>query len=203
MDSPPQRGFWLDRNQGYEWGWQKVSSANFSVGAHALASVVQKLAHRRKNMLGLRTDNIFELWLVGAESVHGGDALDGGVQFVEKFVGDARSDFGAETPAQHVFVSDDDAMILAHGGGDGVPIVGRERAEIDDFDGNAFALELRGGDFSAMHDGAERDDADFGTFFDDARLAEGNRIVGAGIFGAVVRLTIAVLVLEEQPAPTA
>src|SRR5260370_16631096 len=131
MDSPPQRGFWLDRNQGYEWGWQKVSSANFSVGAQAIALVVQKLAHRRKNMLGLRKDNIFELWLVGAESVHGGDALDGGVQFVEKFVGDARGDFGAETPAQHVFVSDDDPMILPPGGDDGVPIVAIQRAEID------------------------------------------------------------------------
>src|SRR5260370_26656331 len=159
MDSPPQRGFWLDRNQGYEWGWQKVSSANFSFGAHALASVVQKPAHRRKNMLGLRKDNIFELWLVGAESVHGGDALDGGVQFVEKFVGDAGGDFGPETPAQHVFVSDDDALILAHGGGDGVPIVGREREEIDDFNVDAFALVLRGGYISAMHSGAVPDHA--------------------------------------------
>src|SRR5258707_10785578 len=148
-------------------------------------------------MLGLRKDNIFELWLVGAESVHGGDALDGGVQFVEKFVGDARGDFGAETPAQHVFVSDDDAMILAHGGGDGVPIVARERAEIDDFDGNAFALELRGGDFSAMHDGAERDGADFGTFFDDARLAEGNRIVGGGILGTIEGLAVPMLAVRE------
>src|SRR5216683_359977 len=181
-----------------ERGWQKVSSANFPFGAHALASVVQKLAHRRKNMLGLRKDNIFELGLVGAEGVHGSDAFDGGVELIEKLVGDARGDFRAKTPAQHVFISDDDAMIFAHGGGDGVPIVGGERAEIDDFDGDAFALELRGSDFRAMHDGAEGDDADFGTFFHQTRFAEGNGVVGAGIFGAIVRLAVEMLVLEEH-----
>src|SRR6266851_6354604 len=149
-------------------------------------------------MLGLRKDNIFELGLIGAEVSHGSVGLDGGVELLEKLVGNARGDFRAETPAQHVFVGDDDAMILADGGGDGVPIVGRERAEIDDFNGDAFALELRGGDFGTMHDGAEGDDADFAAFFDDVRFAEGNSVVGSGIFGAIVGLAIEVLVLEEH-----
>src|SRR5438445_11597745 len=116
--------------------------------------------------------------MVGAESVHGGYALDRGVEFVEKLVGDARSDFRAETPAQHVFIGHDDAVILAHGGGDGVPIVGREGAEIDDLYGDAFASELRGGNFSAMHDGAEGDEADITAFFDYAGFAVRNGMVG-------------------------
>src|SRR6266478_2381578 len=198
MDSPPQSGFSLTSVQSYEWGRQKVSCANFLFGAEALASVVQKLADRRKNMLGLRKDNIFELWLIGAEGVHGGAALDGGVELVEKLVGDAGGDFRAETPAQHVFICHEDTMIFAHGGGDGVPVIRRERAEIDDFDGDAFALELRGGDFGAMHDGAESDDAHFGAFFHDARFAEGDGVVGTGILGAIVRLAIEMLVLEEH-----
>src|SRR6267154_2574387 len=149
-------------------------------------------------MLGLRQNNIFELRLVGAESVHGGHALHGGVELFEKFVGDARSDFGAETPAQHVFVGHDYAVILAHGGGDGVPIVGRERAEIDNLDGDAFALELRGGDFGAMHDGAEGDDADVAALFDYAGFAERNGIVGPRIFRTIVGLAVKMLVLEKH-----
>src|SRR6267378_1185263 len=149
-------------------------------------------------MLGLRQNNIFELRLVGAEGVHGGHALDRGVELFEKFVGYARCDFGAETPAQHIFIGHDYAMILAHGGGDGVPIVGRERAKIDDFDGDAFAFELRGGDFGAMHDGAESDDADVAAFFDYAGFAERNGIVGPGIFRTIVGLAVKMLVLEKH-----
>src|SRR6266403_3625011 len=110
------------------------SGEKFPLEAGALVSVVQKLAHRRKNMLRLRQDNIFELGLVGAEGVHGGHALDRGVEFFEKFIGNAGGDFGAETPAQHIFIGHDYAVILAHGGSDGVPIVGRKRAKIDDLD---------------------------------------------------------------------
>src|SRR6266436_219579 len=198
MDSPPQSGFSLTSVQSYEWGRQKVSCANFLFGAEALASGVQKLADRRKNMLGLRKDNIFELWLIGAEGVHGGDALDGGVELVEKLVGDAGGDFRAETPAQHVFICHEDTMIFAHGGGDGVPVIRRERAEIDDLDGDAFAFELRGGDFGAMHDGAESDDADVAAFFDYAGFAERNGIVGPGIFGTIVGLAVKMLVLEKH-----
>src|SRR6266850_5960539 len=149
-------------------------------------------------MLGLRQNNIFELRLVGAEGVHGRHALHGSVQLFKKFVGNARGDFGAETPAQHVFIGNDDAVILAHGGGDGVPIVGRERAEIDDLDGDAFAFELRGGDFGAMHDGAESDDADVAPFFDYAGFTERDGIVGPGIFGTIVGLAVKMLVLEKH-----
>ena len=42
------------------------------------------------------------------EGVHGGDALDGGVEFVKEVIGDARGEFGkAVAPTQHVFVGDD------------------------------------------------------------------------------------------------
>src|SRR5712664_2384811 len=165
---------------------------------HSSTLVFEELFDGRDDVLGLRKDNIFELRLVGAEGVHGGDAFDRRIELLEKLVGDARGDFRAETPAQHVFVGHDDAMILAYGGGDGVPIVGGERAEVDDFNGDAFALKLRGGDFGAMHDGAEGDDADFRAFLDEAGFAEGNGVVGPGIFRAIVGLAVEMLVLEEH-----
>ena len=148
--------------------------------------------------LGLGEDDVFEFGLVGAESVHGGDALDRGVEFVEKFVGDAGGDFGAVAPAEHVFVGDDNAMGFFDGRGDGFPVVGRKRAQVDDFDGDAFAVELRGGDFGAVDERAVGDDADVGAFGDEAGFAEGNGVIGAGIFGAVVGLAIEMLVLEKH-----
>src|ERR1700722_15671562 len=86
---------------------------------------------------GLGEDDVFELGLVGAEGVHGGDALYGGVELVEKLFADAGGDFGAVAEAAHVFVGNDDAMIFADGRGDRVPVVGSQRAEVDDFDGDA------------------------------------------------------------------
>ena len=60
-------------------------------------------------MGGLRQDDVFERGIVGAEGVHGGDAFYRGVEFFKEFIGDARGDFGAVTPTEHVFVRDDHA----------------------------------------------------------------------------------------------
>src|ERR1700756_1747159 len=89
-------------------------------------------------------------------------------------------------------------MVLADGGGDRVPIVGREGAQVDDFGGDTFAFELRGGDFRTMHDGTEGDDADLVAFLDQTRFAERDGVVGARIFGAIVGLAIEMFVLEEH-----
>ncbi len=110
--------------------------------------------------VGLRKDCVFELGLVGAEGVGSGNTFNGRVQLIEKFLSDTRGDFGAVAPTEHVFVSNDDAMGFADSGSDGFPIVRRERAQIDNFDGDAFTLESSGGDFGAVDDGAKRNDAD-------------------------------------------
>ena len=163
-----------------------------------LQLVLEELLDCGGQVLGLGQDYVFELGLVGAERVHGGDALYRGVELVKELLADAGGDFRAVAAAEHVFVGDDDAMIFADGGGDRFPIVGRERAKVDDFDGDAFALELRGSDFGAMHDGAVGDDADVGAFFDEAGFAERDGVIGTGIFGAIVRLAVEMFVLEEH-----
>src|SRR4029077_16772221 len=104
----------------------------------------------------------------------------------------------AVAPAEHVFVSNDDAMRFADGGRNGFPIVGRQGAQIDYFDGDAFALESGGGDFSAMHNGAKGNDADVQAFPYKAGFAERDGEIRAGIFGAVVGLTVEMFVLEEH-----
>src|SRR5208283_164137 len=149
-------------------------------------------------VVGLGEDGVLELGVVGAKGVPGGDTHDGGVQLGEEFFGNARRDFGAIAPAHHVFVGNDHTVGFAHGGGDGIPIVGRERAKIEDFDGNAFALEGRGGNFSAANDGAIGDDADLFAFLDQAGFAERNGEIRAGVFGAIVGLAIEMFVLEEH-----
>jgi len=63
-------------------------------------------------MARLREDHILELRLIRAKRIHGGDALYGGVQLFEEFVRDARSDFRAVAPAQHVFIGHDEPVRL-------------------------------------------------------------------------------------------
>jgi len=57
---------------------------------------------------------------------------------------------------------------------------------------------LRGSDLGAMHDGAEGDDADVAAFFHHPGFAERHGIVSAGIFGAIVRLAVKMLMLQEH-----
>ena len=89
-------------------------------------------------------------------------------------------------------------MRFADAGGDGFPVIGREGAQVNDFDGDAVAFKSGGGDFGAVNDGAVSDDADLRACFDDPGFTEGDRVVGAGIFGAVVGLAVEMLVLEEH-----
>src|SRR5579863_862502 len=90
-----------------------------------LTSVVDDVLYRGNDGFGLREDDVLQLGLVGAKCVHGGDALYRSVEVVEKLFADAGGDFGAVAEAAHVFVSNDDAVILADGRGDRFPIVGR------------------------------------------------------------------------------
>src|ERR1035438_1896145 len=55
-----------------------------------------------QNRLRLRQDGILEDRLICHEGIQRADALDRGVKFIEKLVGDARSDFGAVSPTEHV-----------------------------------------------------------------------------------------------------
>src|SRR5208283_480646 len=136
--------------------------------------------------------------VIAAEGVAGGDAFNGSVEIGEKLLGDARGDFGAVTPTHHVFIGNDDAMGFADGGGDGFPVVRREGAKIDDFNGDAFAFERRGGNFSAANNGAVSNDADLLTFFDKTGFAKGDGEIRAGIFGAGVGLAVKMFVFEEH-----
>jgi len=47
----------------------------------------------------LRQDGVFQQRLVGDEGVGGGHTADGGIEMLEKSVGDAGGDFGAVSPA--------------------------------------------------------------------------------------------------------
>src|SRR5215470_1847346 len=164
---------WLFSNS--TWARWRVLKADLAEDTLAVEGLVgDQLLDRRSDVVGLRQDDIFQLGLVGAEGIHGSDTLDRRVELVEEFIGDARGDFSAVAPAEHIFVSDDDAMGLAHCGGDGFPVVRRERTKVEDFRGEAFALQSGGSDFGAMHHGTVGDDAHVGAFLHHTGLAEWN-----------------------------
>src|SRR6202012_4281587 len=105
----------------------------------------------------------------------------------------------AVAPAPGVFVGDDDAAGFPDGGGDGFPVVGAERAQVDDFGLDAvFALGARGGLEGAGNECAVGDDGDVGTGPGDGGFAEGDHVVGAGIGGAALGLAVAPLGREEN-----
>src|SRR5260370_14841592 len=90
-----------------------------------IGSIFQKLLHGRRNVTRLRQDHILKLGLVSAEGIHGRNATDRSVQLLEKSVRNARRNFRPITPAQRVFISHNNAVGLANGPRDSLPIVWR------------------------------------------------------------------------------
>src|SRR5439155_15646044 len=72
-------------------------------------SITCQFRNRLQHIRHLRQNRVFQLRRVGYEGIEGADAADGSVEVFEQFAGDARGDFGAVTPRQCVFVSDDHA----------------------------------------------------------------------------------------------
>ena len=136
--------------------------------------------------------------MVATEGVGGGNALYGGVEFFEQFFSDAGGDLSTVAPTQHVFVSDDYAVRLSNGCGNGLPVVRRKRAQVDDFDVDALTLQLCCGHFGAMNEGAVGDDAEVRALFHHSSLAERNHKVRPRILRAVVGLAVKMLMLEEH-----
>ena len=110
-------------------------------------------------VFGLRKNGVLENGLIGHECIHGGYALYRGIQVFEQFVGDAGGDFCSVAPAQHIFVGDDHPAGLLHRRRNRVPVVGAERAQIEQFHLHAqLAARLLRGAQRPRHHGAIGDD---------------------------------------------
>src|SRR5229473_6625459 len=116
IESPPQSDFPSVPTYKYANAPEKVSSGN---SLRPIVSIFQQLLHGRRDVAGLWQDHVLELRLICAESIHRGNAPDRGVQILKKFIGNARRDFRAISPAQRVFVSHDNPVGLSNGGRDG------------------------------------------------------------------------------------
>src|SRR5438874_6114676 len=122
------------------------------------SSITMQLRNRRQYIRHLRQNRVFQLRRVGDEGVERGDAADGSVEVFEEFAGDARGDFGAVTPRQRVFVSNDHPRSFLHRRGDCVPIVRTYGAQIYDLDTNPLLRRLPGSDERTLNEGAVGDD---------------------------------------------
>jgi len=158
-----------------------------------------QVGHGAVEVLGLWEDGVLELRLVGDKGIHGGDAANRGVEIVEELIADTRGDLGSIAPGEHVLVRDDDARGLADALGDGLPVVGGEAAEVDDFGVDAgLAVELLRGLEGAGNDGAVGDKGEVLAGTDDLGFAERDAVLGAGIDGAAEGFAVEPLVLEED-----
>src|SRR5882762_4728104 len=164
IESPPQSDFPGVPTYQYANAPEKVSTPkSLKPSLKPIVSVLQKLLHGRCNVARLGKDHILELRLVRAEGIHCRNAPDRGVQLLEEFVRNTRRDLRAVPPAQHVFVSHKDSVRLSNGGRNGLPVIRRERTQVDDFNGNALALQLRGRDFRPQHHYLRRGGASGGS----------------------------------------
>jgi hypothetical protein len=165
----------------------------------SLSSKPYQLHDPAIDVLGLRQDDVFEDGLVGNEGVHGSDALDRRVEIVEQLVGDAGCNLGAVSPTEHVFMRYDHAAGLADGFLDGIPVIGAERAQVENLCLNALlAMGFVSGLERSRHQRAVGNERDIGAFAHLGCLAEGDHVIGAGIRGAAVGFAVETLVFEEE-----
>src|SRR2546423_8009993 len=151
------------------------------------------------NVLGLREYGVFELGRVGDEGVEGGDSAHRRVEPLEKFFGDTRRDLGPEAVRARVLVGDDDLTCLLHARGDRLPVVGRERAQINHFGVDALLLlRVLRGDERALDERAVGDDGQVSALADCPGLREGDHKIVAGVGTLVIGLAVEVLVFEEE-----
>src|SRR5215467_2778787 len=114
----------------------------FFAGVSELAarSVFEQLLDPCYHRIRLRQNHILELGLVGAERIDGRDSLYRRIQLIEQLVADASRELSSVTPTQHVFIGYDHAMRLAHRRANRIPVIRRERTQIQDLRGNSLAL---------------------------------------------------------------
>src|SRR2546430_4277825 len=99
-----------------------------------------QLAHRLREILHLRQDEVFQGGRVADERVGRSHALHRCVQPGKVFARDLRSDLGAIAPGERVFVRHEHAAGLAHGCADGIPVHRRQAAQIDHLDAHPVLL---------------------------------------------------------------
>ena len=139
-----------------------------------------------------------DIGVVGNPGVPGGDPANRSVQFLEQLVGDAGRDLRAVTEAAGVLVGHQHAARAAHALANRLPVVGGERAEVQDFHRNPVGGRLPGGEFGPVDERPEGDQRDVLTGPYRLRLPEGDHELGSGIRALVVGLAVEVLVLEED-----
>src|SRR2546428_11699276 len=161
-------------------------------------SVAGRLAYGLQDVVRLREDGFFEVRAIRHRTVEGADALDGRVEMLEQLAGNPRGQLGAEAAHHLILICDDDTIGALDVRGDRVPVVRHDRPQVEHRDAEMILLRLLAGQDRSLHERAPRDDEDVIAFAAQARLAERDHEVFAGVLTFVVRLPVEVLVLEEQ-----
>src|SRR5262249_1595197 len=136
--------------------------------------------------------------LVWAEGVFRRHSLYRRIELIEKFVGNSCGNLSSVAPRKHVFVSHDHPIGLGDRSGNRLPVIGRQRPQIDDLHRYAFSIQLCGGHIRTVHQRTIGDDAYIAAFTRNLSLAEWDGEVRSGIWEAIVRLAVKVLVFEEE-----
>ncbi len=87
---------------------------------------------------------------------------------------------------------------LFHAGGDGLPVVGAQGAQVQDLDLDAVEGRLAGGQDRALDQCPIGDHRQVPALLHPGRTPEGDRVVRSGVGALVVDLAVEVLVLEEE-----
>src|ERR1700736_1626009 len=119
------------------------------------SSIPAELGYGSVQVFRLRQNCVLENGLISHKCIHGGYALDRGIQVLKKLVRNPGRDFCSVSPAQHIFVGDDDPAGLLYRGRNRVPVVRVEGTQIDKLDlPSQFTARLLGSTQGTRHYGA-------------------------------------------------
>ncbi len=137
--------------------------------------------------------------MVGNERVLRCHAFDWRIQMLEEFSSDSGSDLRAVAPAQRIFVGDDHAIGPPNRGGNRFPVIGIERAQIDQFDADVeFAFDTLRSLQCSRNRRSVSNQGHIIAWTDDSGFSEWNHVIGPGIWSTSKGFAIETLVLEEE-----
>src|SRR4051794_12334758 len=170
--------------------------------AHSAAALSRSVTRGFPNGLEdigrLGQDNVLQIGAVRDGRIERSHPADGCVEVVEEVAADPRRDLRAEPARDLILVRHHDAVRARDQRGDGVPVVRRDRPQVEHGGADAVTFGLVRGHERPLHERAPRNHDDIRTVAPQAGLAERDHEVFAGILGLVVRLPVQVLVLEKH-----
>src|SRR5262245_55943365 len=135
-------------------------------------SIVRSFADGGKDVRRLRKNRVLQIGRIRNRRVESTNSSDWSIEIFEEFSSDTRGDLRAKAARQLILVSDDHAIDALDVRGNAGPIVGSDRAQIEDGHADSFLLCLMCGHNRSLDQRAPRHEQHIGSILAEASLPE-------------------------------